>query len=188
MIKQTKLKDPQPTNFIGKLENQDHGGTKFLIIEKSEETTLKFSQNFVTIIQIMETQNIVNLLNDSKNENSKFTTKNGYVTDSEVKCNYLPDYEVNFLTSSLESNLCYFSDAYILVTGNINVTGGDANTKEAFKSCTPFKNCRTEINETVVDEAAHINIVMSMYYLIKYSDNFLIHLVVYGSLKEMNSL
>ena len=101
MIKQTKLKDLQPTNFIGKLENQDHGATMFLIIEKSEETTLKFSQNFVTIIQIMETQNIVNLLNNSKNENSKFATKNWYVIDSEVKCNYLPDYEVNFLTSSL---------------------------------------------------------------------------------------
>ena len=88
----------------------------FLIIEKSEETTLKFSQNFVTIIQIMETQNIVNLLNDSKNENSKFATKNWYIIDSEVKGKYLPVNEVNFLTSSLESNLCYYSDAYILVT------------------------------------------------------------------------
>ena len=116
LIKQTKLKDPQQTNFIGKLENQDHGATMFLIIEKSEETTLKFSQNFVTIIQIMETQNIVNLLNDSKNENSKFATKNWYIIDSEVKGKYLPVNEVNFLTSSLESNLCYYSDAYILVT------------------------------------------------------------------------
>ena len=98
MIKQTKLKEPQQTNFIGKLENQDHGATMFLIIEKSEETTLKFSQNFVTIIQIMETQNIVNLLNDSKNENSKFATKNWYIIDSEVKANYLPVNEVNFLT------------------------------------------------------------------------------------------
>ena len=75
LIKQTKLKDPQQTNFIGKLENQDHGATMFLIIEKSEETTLNFSQDFVTIIQIMETQNIVNLLSDSENENSKFATK-----------------------------------------------------------------------------------------------------------------
>ena len=98
MIKQTKLKEPQQTNFIGKLENQDHGATMFLIIEKSEETTLNFSQDFVTIIQIMETQNIVNLLNDSKNENSKFATKNWYIIDSEVKANYLPVNEVNFLT------------------------------------------------------------------------------------------
>ena len=50
LSKQTKLKDPQQINFIGKLENQDHGATMFFIKEKSEETTFNFSQNFVTII------------------------------------------------------------------------------------------------------------------------------------------
>ena len=50
LSKQTKIKDPQQINFIGKLENQDHGATKFFIIEKSEETTFNFSQNSVTII------------------------------------------------------------------------------------------------------------------------------------------
>ena len=49
----------------------------FFIIEKSEETTFNFSQNSATIIYIMETQKIVNLLNGSDNENSKFATKNG---------------------------------------------------------------------------------------------------------------
>ena len=50
LSKQTKLKDPQQINFIGKLENQDHGATMFFIIEKSEETTFNFSQNSVAII------------------------------------------------------------------------------------------------------------------------------------------
>ena len=50
IIKLTNLKDPQQINFIGKLENQDHGATMFFIIEKSEETTFNFSQNSVTII------------------------------------------------------------------------------------------------------------------------------------------
>ena len=50
LSKQTKLKDPQQVNFIGKLENQDLGATMFFIIEKSEETTFNFSQNSVTII------------------------------------------------------------------------------------------------------------------------------------------
>ena len=49
LSKQTKIKDPQQINFIGKLENQDHGATMFFIIEKSEETTFNFSQNSVTI-------------------------------------------------------------------------------------------------------------------------------------------
>ena len=48
--KQTKLKDLQEINFIGKLENQTHGATIFFIIEKSEETTFNFLQNSVTII------------------------------------------------------------------------------------------------------------------------------------------
>ena len=120
----------------------------------------------------METQKIVNLLNDPKNENSNFATKKWDIIDSEAKGNYLPNNEVKFLTSSLESSLCDYSDAYILVTGNINVTGGDANTKVAFKNCAPFKKCRTEINETFVDDAEHINIAMPMYNLIEYSDNY----------------
>ena len=50
LSKQTKTKDPQQINFIGKLGNQNHGATMFFIIEKSEETTFNFSQNSVTII------------------------------------------------------------------------------------------------------------------------------------------
>ena len=46
---QTKLKDPQQINFIGKLENQAHGAIMFFIIEKSEETTFEFLQNSVNI-------------------------------------------------------------------------------------------------------------------------------------------
>ena len=79
---------------------------------------------------------------------------------------------VKFLTSSLESSLCDYSDAYVLVTGNIAVVGANNNTKVAFKNCAPFRKCRTEINETFIDEAEHINIAMPMYNLIEYSDNY----------------
>ena len=50
LSKQTKIKDPQQINFIGKIERQDNGVTMFFIIEKSEETTFEFLQNSVTII------------------------------------------------------------------------------------------------------------------------------------------
>ena len=50
LSKQTKLKDPQQINFIGKLEGQNNGATMFFIIEKSEETTLEFLQNSVNIL------------------------------------------------------------------------------------------------------------------------------------------
>ena len=115
---------------------------------------------------------LVNLLNDTDNENSKFATKKWYAIDSESKGNYSEENEIEFLTSSLESNLCDYSDAYILVTGNITATPNNAATQVVFKNCAPFEKCRTEINETFVDEAEHINIVMPMYNLIEYSDNY----------------
>ena len=50
LSKQTKLKDSQQINFIGKLENQDHGAAMSFVIEKPEEATLNFLQNSVRII------------------------------------------------------------------------------------------------------------------------------------------
>ena len=120
----------------------------------------------------METQKIVNLLNGSDNDNSRFATKEWYIIDSESKGNYSQNDEIKFLTRSIESSLCDYSDAYILVTGNITVNGGNDNTKVAFKNCAPFEKCRTEINKTFVDDAQHINIAMPMYNLIEYSDNY----------------
>ena len=77
-----------------------------------------------------------------------------------------------FLTRSIESSLCDYSDAYMLVTGNIIATPNNAATQVIFKNCAPFEKCRTEINETFIDEAKHINITMPMYNFIEYSDNY----------------
>ena len=109
------------------------------------------------------------------NKNSKFATKKWYIIDSKSKGNYVPNNEIKFLTSSLESSLCDYSDAYILVTGSITVTrtiaaaaGSPAGTapqrkqvlteatQVVFKNCAPFKNCRTEINDIFVDYANFI--------------------------------
>ena len=120
----------------------------------------------------MKTQKIINLLNVSDNENSKFATKKWYIIDNKSKGNYSHKNLIKFLTKSIESSLWDYSDAHILVTGNINVRGGDNNTKVVFKNCAPFKNCRTKINDTFVDYAYFINITMSMYNLIEYSDNY----------------
>ena len=103
----------------------------------------------------METQKIVNLLNNFDIENSKFAAKKWYVIDKESNGKYSKDDPITFLKKSLESNLCDYSDTYILVTGNITV-----------------KNCRTEINGTFVENADFINITMPMYNLIEYSDNY----------------
>ena len=95
-----------------------------------------------------------------------------YVIDSESKGNYSHPDPIKFFTKSIESRLCDYSDAYILVTGSINVTSREANTKVAFKNCAPFKKCITEINKTFIDDAEHIGITMPMYNLTEYSDNY----------------
>ena len=108
----------------------------------------------------METQKIINLLNNSENEYSKFATKKWYVIDSETKGNYSHENPIEFLTNSLESSICDYLDAYVLVTADIAVAGADDDTKVAFKNCAPFRKCRTEINETFINEADFINIAM----------------------------
>ena len=120
----------------------------------------------------METQKIINLLNNTQNEYSKFATKKRYIIDSQSKGNYSHENPIKLLTNSLESRLCHCSDVYILVTRNITATTNDAATQVVFKNCAPFEKCRTEINETFVDEADFINITMPLYNLIEYSDNY----------------
>ena len=120
----------------------------------------------------METQKIVNLLNDTDNENSKFATKKWYVIDSESKGNYSQDDPIKLLTKSLESSLCDYSEACILVTRNITATPNNAVTQVVSKNCAPFKNERTEMNDIFIDNADFINITIPMYNLIVYSDNY----------------
>ena len=82
----------------------------------------------------------------------------------------------------LKSSLCGYSDAYILLSGTTSVAGAvtdnaatatDRNNKQAiFKNCAPFTDCITEINNTQVDNAKDLDVVMSMYNLIEYNDNY----------------
>ena len=98
--------------------------------------------------------------------------KKWYIINSESKGNCSHENPITFLTSSLELSLCDYSDAYILVPGNITVTDGNNNTKVAFKNFAPFEKFGTEINETFVDDADFINITMPMYNSIEYSNNY----------------
>ena len=121
----------------------------------------------------METQNI-NLLNNSSNEESTFATeKKCYVIDNQtVKDKYNRNSSIRFEAESIKSSVCEYSDAFMLVTGDITVTG-DNNKNVVFKNCAPFSTCKTEFNEVFTDEANHIYITMLMYNLIENSDNYL---------------
>ena len=100
--------------------------------------------------------------------------------NDEARGTYSHNKQIKFKTSMLRSSLCDYSDGYILVKGNmtVNNTAGDGdatnstNKKVIFKNCAPFTNCISKINNTQIDNAEYIDIVMPMYNLIEYSDNY----------------
>ena len=114
----------------------------------------------------METQKIANLLGDEGNESSKFATRKWDIVGDDYSKT------VKFETKVIKSNLYDYSDAYILVTGTITAAGGDVNTKVAFKNCGPFTVCITHINDEHVENARNLDIVMPMYNMIEYSENY----------------
>ena len=91
-------------------------------------------------------------------------------------------HDIKFKTARLRSNLCDYADAYILVKGTIIITGArnNAAARQAderdkgvtFRNCAPFTKCISRINNTEIDNGKDIDIVMPMYNLIEYSDNY----------------
>ena len=128
----------------------------------------------------MEYQKIVNLIDDTPNQPSKFRTRNWVEINDESRGAYNVNSQIKFKTAMLKSSLCDYSDACILVKGTISVNNtaadgaaaNNTNKKVIFENCTPFTNCISEINNTQVDNAKEIDIVMPMYNLIEYSDNY----------------
>ena len=123
------------------------------------------------------------MLDDNKsNQPSKFTTKIWVEINDESRGTYNVNSLIKFETTMLKSNLCAYSGAYILVKGTVTITGAGADAADrqaderdkevVFKNCAPFTNCISEINNTQVDNAKDIDIVMPMYNLIEYSDNY----------------
>ena len=119
----------------------------------------------------METQKIVNLLNDSNNVSSKFATRKWYIINDQNNGQYGRENEndstIKFETKVIKLNLCDDSDAYILVTGDIKYTNIAADTNVAFKNCAPFTRCVTYINDEHVETAENLDIIMPMYNLIE---------------------
>ena len=109
-------------------------------------------------------------------------SKNWVKINDESRGTYNVNSQIKFKTTMLKSSLCDYSDAYILVKGKITITGAGDNLAGrraderdkgvAFKNCAPFTNCISEINNTQVDNAKDIDIVMPLYNLIEYSDNY----------------
>ena len=122
----------------------------------------------------MESQKIINLLDSNDNESQKFATKRWYIindqnTGNNAYGNGEDGTTIKFETKVIKPNLCDYSDAYILVTGNIQ--NKPANSVMAFKNCAPFRTCDVTINDEHIKKAEYLDIVMPMYNLLEYSDN-----------------
>ena len=128
----------------------------------------------------MEYQKIANLIDDTPNQPSKFRTRNWVEINDESRGAYNANSQIKFKTTMLKSSLRDYSDAYILVKRTISVNNtaaqgaaaNNTNKKVIFKNCAPFTNCISGINNTQIDNATDIDIVMPMYNLIEYSDNY----------------
>ena len=134
----------------------------------------------------MEYDKINNLLlsedNEMSEQLSKFATRE-YVRVNSLSNTYNENKSIRFKTPMLKSNLCDYSDAYILVKGTITVTapgvnnnanniGDKRNRPVILKNNAPFVSCITRINGELIEDAHDLDIVMSMYNLLEYSKNY----------------
>ena len=97
----------------------------------------------------MEYQNIINLLNNTPTQPTKFRTKTWVEINDESRGTYNTNSQFRFKTSMLRSSLCDYNDAYILVKGTITV----ASTAAADADATSFTGCISRINNTQIDDA-----------------------------------
>ena len=129
----------------------------------------------------MEYRKIANLLESTSDNSSKFRTRNWVEINDESRGNYTNS-DIRFKTTLLRSNLCDSADSNRLVKGTITITGAgdDAAARQAdernksvtFKNCAPFTKCISRIYNTDIDNAHDIDILMPMYNLSEYSNNY----------------
>ena len=134
----------------------------------------------------MEYQKIASLLQSTSDNlerefRTKFRTRNWVEINEDSRGTYT-NADIEFKSTMLKSNLCDYADAYIFVKGRIAITGAgddaaarqlhERNKGVTFKNCAPCTKCISRINNTDIDNAQDIDIVMPMYNLIEYSDNY----------------
>ena len=125
----------------------------------------------------MEYQKITNLLDITSDNIPRFITKKWVEVHDQSgspEDRYKPSKQIRFKTSMLRSDLCNFSDAYIVAKETTTVADpNDANynKKLALKSNAPFTSCISKFNNTLIDNAKDI-VIMPMYNLLEYNKNY----------------
>ena len=158
----------QQINFIGKLE---------------QDATIFFTHYWIRIFRKffvyclkMEPQKIISLFDHKDDDDPRFETKKWYIINDQNNGQYGQvdenDSTLKFSTDVVKPFLVDYSDAYILVIGDIKVVGCNNNTKVAFKNCHTFTRAIIRLNDEHVETACHLGLIMNLYNLMNYSDNY----------------
>ena len=123
----------------------------------------------------MQYHKINNLLDRESKNLSKFVTRD-YVKVNSLSNTYNENESIRFKTPMLISDLCDYTDAYILVNGTITVAGNQPRDRQnrplILKNNAPFVSCITRINNELIEDADDLDIVMPMYNLLEYIKNY----------------
>ena len=123
----------------------------------------------------MQYHKINNLLDSESKNLSKFVTRD-YVKVNSLSNTYNENESIRFKTPMLMSDLCDYTDAYILVNGTITVAGNQPRDRQnrplILKNNAPFVSCITRINNELIEDADDLDIVMPMYNLLEYIKNY----------------
>ena len=112
------------------------------------------------------------MLDSTQNQLSKFRTKYWIEVNDHSRGMYNTNSNIRFKTTMLKASLCHYSDACILFKRRTTITGAggddaaklvdERNKGSIFKNCASFINCKREMNNTEIDNAKGINMVMPM--------------------------
>ena len=125
----------------------------------------------------MEIQKIINLLDATSDQKDlpRFVTKKWIEVYDQSEKSYSVKKEIRIKTSMLRSDLCDYSNAYIIVRGDITVinpNNAKRNKAVAFKNNAPFINCISKISGIKIDNAEDLDVVMAMYNLLEHSKSY----------------
>ena len=140
----------------------------------------------------MEYQKFLNLLDTTSDNVPKFNTKKWIEVDDQSGESYNINKQIRFKTSMLRSDICDYSDAYIVIKGTITV--GEASDRDKHNKSLVLKNhvlfisWISKINGTLIENAEDLDIVMPMYNLIEYRKLIQRHLVLYGIIAKIFQL
>ena len=169
-----KITDAVTKSHGDKIVKQEPVEGMIISPEKRDEILNKLRQE-------MEHYQISKLLNDSTV--STFVTKKWIEVNDLSSGQYSVNKNIRHKTSMLRSDLCDYSDAYIVVKGRISVTGTNAanrrNKNLTFKNNALFRSCILKVNNTFIDNAEDLDIVMPMYNLLEYTDSYSMEVILH---------